>query len=52
MVSASVVCPIFLWYYDMLILRLTPEVEHPRCPLPDIEPDDILAILVIAGDRE
>ena len=25
MLSASVVCSVFLWYYDMLILRLTPE---------------------------
>jgi len=25
MLSASVVCSVFLWYYDMLTLRLTPE---------------------------
>ena len=24
MLSASVVCSVFLWYYDMLLLRLTP----------------------------
>ena len=25
MLSVSVVCSVFLWYYDMLILRLTPQ---------------------------
>ena len=25
MLSASVVCSVFLWYYDMLLLRLRPE---------------------------
>jgi hypothetical protein len=25
MLSVSVVCSVFLWYYDMLILRLKPE---------------------------
>src|SRR5258706_7872409 len=38
--------------YCKAVIAEVIQVEHPRCPLPDIEPDDILAILMIARDRE